>query len=483
MIFLGAGLAWQSGVGIRGENLGAGVALARVGAGMEQSLDSLLGAWRRHGELGDTAAWAGRVAAVVREFVFHAGAAAPAAFSVAAVEEYLTSRLAAGAARKTVANRRRALSAFCQWLIARGALTGPNPCRAVKLRPPEETVPRWLAEAEVAQVLGLAREFHVWPEVALALATGLRVAEIARLRWDEVAVERRWLRVSKSKTRRIRVVPLNEMAVAALEDQRAMSGALVFVFPARRAWRGGWRYVDRARSATSWAEALRPVAMCVPKFHAGQAPAATGRGWHLLRHTFASRLAQAGVSIYKIAQWLGHRNIRTTEIYAHLAPAYDVAIEAAGWPAGMGAGKDDTMKPWQGAMAAAVCLAAGCGGGPAQPAGGADSAAVAGLEAAVFVVADHGRGARATTIPLAIRGVAATAEMLGGTCDPGAWTLAPSQGGLAAVRIVRVVRAGDARMWVIRFDRDAGGTWWPFSDAARLLSGALAAEVAAEAAP
>jgi integrase len=59
-------------------------------------------------------------------------------------------------------------------------------------------------------------------------------------------------------------------------------------------------------------------------------PSATGRGWHLLRHTFARRLAQQGVSLYKIAAWLGHRDIRTTQVYAHLQAAYDPEIERAG---------------------------------------------------------------------------------------------------------------------------------------------------------
>jgi site-specific recombinase XerD len=47
---------------------------------------------------------------------------------------------------------------------------------------------------------------------------------------------------------------------------------------------------------------------------------------HVMRHTFASLAAQAGISLYKIGQWMGHSSSEVTEIYAHLA-AYDADID------------------------------------------------------------------------------------------------------------------------------------------------------------
>jgi integrase len=46
-------------------------------------------------------------------------------------------------------------------------------------------------------------------------------------------------------------------------------------------------------------------------------------GFHVLRHTYASRLAMRGVPLQVIAQQLGHSDTRMVEKhYAHLAPSY-----------------------------------------------------------------------------------------------------------------------------------------------------------------
>ena len=43
---------------------------------------------------------------------------------------------------------------------------------------------------------------------------------------------------------------------------------------------------------------------------------------HSFRHTFASHLIMKGADLYSVSKLLGHASIKTTEIYAHLAPDY-----------------------------------------------------------------------------------------------------------------------------------------------------------------
>jgi len=265
---------------------------------------------------------------VLHAFLWQQGITEPWQVTTEAVEDYLGRLHESGRAPKTLINHCSSLSSFCDFLIRRKLLT-ENPCLAVQLRRPEETLPRYLDDAEITQTLQLAREHGIWPEVCLALSTGLRASEMIRLCWPDINFERRCLTVRKSKTHRPRVIPLSRPALVALRLQRRITARFAHIFPARRTWTGCCRYVNRPRAINWWMRALRPIQEAVPKFGL-LPPGSTGRGWHLLRHTFASRLAQAGVSLYKIAQWLGHSDIRTTRIYAHLQVGFDPEIEAAG---------------------------------------------------------------------------------------------------------------------------------------------------------
>ena len=99
------------------------------------------------------------------------------------------------------------------------------------------------------------------------------------------------------------------------------------MFPARKTFTGGFKWVDQPRGKTFWSDAIVPIRDACPSY-AKVARQGPGRGWHMFRHTFASHAVQNGdIDIYLVAEWLGHTSIAMTKRYAHVAARYNPAIE------------------------------------------------------------------------------------------------------------------------------------------------------------
>lgn len=72
-------------------------------------------------------------------------------------------------------------------------------------------------------------------------------------------------------------------------------------------------------------------------------------GWHVLRHTYASRLMMSGMPIPALRELLGHSDIRTTMRYAHLAPGFNgEAVKALDVEATEVPSNDTSMTPGSG---------------------------------------------------------------------------------------------------------------------------------------
>lgn len=114
--------------------------------------------------------------------------------------------------------------------------------------------------------------------------TGLRLGELLAMEWPEVNLFQKTLFVKKSKNKESRTVPLNEAAMAILISKskiRNIASKLVFPNTAGNIW-------DQCNLGKVFRSALKNAEI-------------EGFRFHDLRHTFGSRLAQAGVDINTIA--------------------------------------------------------------------------------------------------------------------------------------------------------------------------------------
>jgi integrase len=207
--------------------------------------------------------------------------------------------------RGTAARSLAVLGAMLQFATDR-KLIPSNPAKGVRLLK-GEAKERFLSEAEVAKLgdtLATMEAEHQLSAnaanaVRLLLLTGCRKSEITALRWDWVDFERGYLRLPTSKTG-AKVVALAAAAFELLAGLRERDPAGPWVLPAAK---GDGAYTGLQKD---W-ERIRDRA------------ALSGVRLHDLRHSFASFAIADGHTLYLVGKALGHKQARTTEIYAHLS--------------------------------------------------------------------------------------------------------------------------------------------------------------------
>ena len=144
-------------------------------------------------------------------------------------------------------------------------------------------------------------------EFEIALNTGLRSGELYGLRWTNIDLARRILLIPESKHGKSRRVPLNDAALAAVEILRRQKADSDLVFVAERREDKHLRRHWFNNAVKEAGLRLIPDKQGVPRrFRA-----------YDLRHTFGTRLIEAGVNIRMVAELMGHRNIQTTMRYLH----------------------------------------------------------------------------------------------------------------------------------------------------------------------
>lgn len=215
------------------------------------------------------------------------------------VRIYITNRKAAGAAPATVNKELAMLSAAINSYNYHHSTSLINPVRGLKQREPEGKL-RWLTRDEY-ECLVAASSDHIRDFVRLACNTGMRRGEALGLTWDRVDFGRRLvtLEAEHTKSRKRRSVPLNTEALAALSSRAIAGTGSEYVFCGRSGPIGD---IKKGFAAACRRAGLRDVSP------------------HTCRHTFASWLVTAGVSLYEVRDLLGHSTIKLTERYAHLAP-------------------------------------------------------------------------------------------------------------------------------------------------------------------
>jgi integrase len=228
-----------------------------------------------------------------------------------------------GLAPKSRANALGTLHSLIEFAIDEGWMNGENPVKRVAKPAVATTDPdiRFLETEEVEALLRAAPDDPLGRVERVmyltAAMTGMRQGELFALRWRDVDWSARRIRVRRNyvrgefgtpkSKRSTRSVPLasrvaTELELLSQDSAWSRKDELVFAHPQTG------NPIDRSKLLKRFKSALRRAEVRPVRFHD-------------LRHTFGTRMAAQGVPMRVLQEMMGHRDFKTTLIYADYAPS------------------------------------------------------------------------------------------------------------------------------------------------------------------
>lgn len=199
---------------------------------------------------------------------------------------------------------RRLFNVAIKW----GMFDGSNPVSKVSMPKLDNQVTEFMTDDQAESLFSVLES---WPcrenaaFVKFALFTGMRRGELFKLKWEDVDLDRGFVTLRKPKGGKTVTLPVSHDVVEILKA-KPQEGE--YVFPGKNGkqrvdFRGPW---EKIRRAAGLPDNFR---------------------FHGLRHNFASHLVSNGVDLAVVRELLTHKDMGTTQRYAHLAP--DVVKRAA----------------------------------------------------------------------------------------------------------------------------------------------------------
>ena len=236
------------------------------------------------------------------------------------VRAFIAQRHRQGLGGKSLQRLLSAIRSFFRWMLREG-IVSQNPATAVKAPKSPRHLPATLDADTINQLLDIPCDTPIAIRdkaiMELFYSSGLRLTELATLRWEQVDLGSGMVTVT-GKGNRSRMVPVGRIAVKALvEWRKAQAEFASFEEPHVFVTQRGKPIATRTIQARirHWAKHQGMPQNIYP---------------HLLRHSFASHMLESSGDLRAVQELLGHADISTTQVYTHLdfqhlAKVYDKA--------------------------------------------------------------------------------------------------------------------------------------------------------------
>ena len=236
------------------------------------------------------------------------------------VRAFIAQRHRQGLSGKSLQRLLSAIRSMFRWMLREG-IAEHNPATPVRAPKSPRHLPATLDADTIGQLLDIPCDTPLAIRdkaiMELFYSSGLRLSELATLRWEQVDLGSGMVTVT-GKGNRSRMVPVGRIAAKALLEWRKVRAKFApleepHVFVSQRGNPIATRTIQaRIRY---WAQRQGMPQSIYP---------------HLLRHSFASHMLESSGDLRAVQELLGHADISTTQIYTHLdfqhlASVYDKA--------------------------------------------------------------------------------------------------------------------------------------------------------------
>lgn len=211
---------------------------------------------------------------------------------------------------RTINHHITVINSLYNFLMDEGII-GQNPCVNLVSPKMEKKLPVYLTEEEIDNLLDLRLvtpyDYRNKAMFELLYATGLRISELVNLKITDVDLDNCFIRVF-GKGKKERIVPVSEIALKYL---------VIYVKNYRneilKTHVSDYLFISNCYKNIS-----RQGFFKILKAECKRAGIEKNVSPHVLRHSFATHLLKHGADLRIIQELLGHEDISTTQIYAHL---------------------------------------------------------------------------------------------------------------------------------------------------------------------
>ncbi|MBI9037924.1 MAG: tyrosine-type recombinase/integrase [Bacteroidales bacterium] len=162
-------------------------------------------------------------------------------------------------------------------------------------------LPNYYSKEEITKIINATINIKHKAMIMLMFSGGLRISELLELKPEDILSDVMQIHVKEAKGRKDRYTILSEKALMILREYYKKEKPGEYLFEGQF----GGKY-----SASSFRNVLSKSIKKAGVIKKGAS--------HVLRHTFATHLLEAGVDIRYIQELLGHNSSKTTEIYTHV---------------------------------------------------------------------------------------------------------------------------------------------------------------------